>query len=169
MSNKANYSAAELTGALTAGGTPPPSVEWNDPVMRHCVATVHAAEPSAVINDPVTATASTPVTWNAPETACQQLALFEDIVKAAGKTLNNATFNRAGQSLTHVTLPGGGGTYDFGPGHREGDDRCSSSNGTPPRGSSRRKPRSADRVVGPLDGALPIRPLQWDSLPCKPA
>ena len=121
VSNKANYSAAELSGALTAGGTPPPSVEWNDPVMRHCVATVHAAEPSAVINDPVTATASTPVTWNAPETACQQLALFEDIVKAAGKTLNNATFDRAGESLTHVTLPGGGGTYDFGPGHRDGD------------------------------------------------
>ncbi len=121
VSNPANYSAAELNGALTAGGTPPPAVEWNDPVMRHCVATVHAAEPSAVINDPVTATASTPVTWNAPETACQELALFEDIVKAAGKRLNNATFNRAGESLTHVTLPGGGGTYDFGPGHRDGD------------------------------------------------
>ncbi len=77
--------------------------------MRRCIATVHAAEPKAVINNPVTASASTPVTWNAPESACQQMALFEDIVKAAGKTLNNATFNRGGQSLTHLTIPGGGG------------------------------------------------------------
>ncbi len=121
VSNKANYTDAELNGALTAGGTPPPAVEWNDPAMQRCVTTVHAAEPNAVINDPVTATASTPVTWNAPETACQQLALFEDIVKAAGKTLNNATFNQGGESLTHVTIPGGGGIYDFGPGHRDGD------------------------------------------------
>ena len=121
VSNKANYSPTELNGTLTAGGTPPPAVEWNDPAMKRCIATVHAADPKAVINNPVTATASTPVTWNAPETVCQQLALLEDIVKAAGKTLNNTTFNRGGESLTHVTIPGGGGTYDFGPGHRDGD------------------------------------------------
>lgn len=121
LSNKANYSAAELRGALTAGGTPSPAVEWNDPAMKRCVATVHAAEPNAVINNPVTATASTPVTWSAPENVCQELALFEDIAKAAGKTLNNATFNRGGESLTHLTIPGGGGIYDFGPGHRDGD------------------------------------------------
>jgi ABC-type branched-subunit amino acid transport system substrate-binding protein len=121
LSSKANYNDAELKGALTAGGAPPPAVEWNDPAMRHCVASVQAAEPNAKINNPVTATASTPVTWNAPENACQELALFEDIVKAAGKTLNNATFNRGGESLTHVTLPGGGGIYDFGPGHHDGN------------------------------------------------
>ena len=96
-------------------------MEWNDPAMQRCVATVQAAEPNAVINDPVTDTSSTPITWSAPENACQALALFEDIVKAAGKTLNNATFNRGGESLTHVSLPGGGGVYDFGPGHRDGD------------------------------------------------
>ncbi len=115
------HSGAGLKGALTAGGTPPPAAEWNDPAMKRCIATVHAAEPKAVINDPVTATASTPVTWNAPENACQVLTLFADITKAAGKTLNNATFDRGGASLTHVTLPGGDGTYDFGPGHRDGD------------------------------------------------
>ena len=90
---------------MTAGGTPPAAVEWNDPAMRRCIATVHAAEPNAVINDPVTASSSTPVTWDAPENACQVMALFEDIVKAAGKTLNNATFNQGGQSLTHITIP----------------------------------------------------------------
>ncbi len=121
LASKTTSTGAEFKGALTAGGTPPPAVEWNDPAMRRCVATVHAAEPKAVINNPVTATASTPVTWDAPENACQVLALFEDVVKAAGKSLNNLTFNRGGQSLTDLTLPGGGGTYHFGPGHRDGD------------------------------------------------
>ena len=52
-------------------------------------------------------TASTPVTGTPPRPVRQQMALFEDIVKAAGKTLNNTTFNRGGESLTHLTLPGG--------------------------------------------------------------
>jgi hypothetical protein len=121
LASKTNSATAEFNGALTAGDTPPPTVEWNDPAMRRCVATVHAAEPKAVINDPVTAGASTPVTWDAPENACQVMALFEDVVKAAGKTLNNETFNQGGQSLAHVTLPGGGGVFHFGPGHRDGD------------------------------------------------
>jgi hypothetical protein len=89
--------------------------------MKRCIATIKAAEPKAIIYDPATGTPSTPHTWRAPLTACQQVALFEDIVKAAGRTLNNKTFNRGGESLTHVTIPGGGGTYDFGPGHHDGD------------------------------------------------
>jgi ABC-type branched-subunit amino acid transport system substrate-binding protein len=121
LASKTNSTGPEFDGALTAGGTPPAAVEWNDPAMRHCVATVHAAEPNVKINNPVTATSSTPVTWDAPENACQVMALFEDIVKAAGKTLNNATFNQGGRSLTHITIPGGGGTYNFGAGHRDGD------------------------------------------------
>ena len=121
VTNKGGYSQAVLKGALTAGGTPPPSIEWNDPAMKRCVATIHAAEPSAVINNPVTATASTPQTWTAPESACQEMALFTDIAKAAGKTLNNATFNKGGESLTHVNIPGGGGPFDFAQGHRDGD------------------------------------------------
>ncbi len=121
VTNKSGYSQAVLKGALSAGGTPPPSVEWDDPAMKRCVATIHAAEPGAVINNPVTATASTPQTWTAPESACQEMALFTDIAKAAGKTLNNETFNKGGESLTHVTIPGGGGIFDFGQGHRDGD------------------------------------------------
>lgn len=120
-SNKAGHSNAILKDALTAGGIPPASVFWNDPGMKRCVATIQAAEPQATINNPITATASTPVTWTAPQTACVQVALFEDIAKAAGKTLNNETFLRGGESLTHVTLPGGGGTFDFAGGHFDGD------------------------------------------------
>jgi hypothetical protein len=121
VSNKAGYTQSILKGAITAGGIPPASVWWNDPAMKSCFATIKKAEPTAVINNPVTATASTPVTWTAPQTACVQVALFEDIVKAAGKTLNNQTFARGGASLTHVTLPGGGGSFNFSGGHNDGD------------------------------------------------
>jgi len=120
-SNKAGHSNTILKNVLTAGPQPPPSVEWNDPAMKKCVATVQKAEPAAVINNPVTATSATPVTWTAPETACQQMALFTDIVKAAGKTLTNQTFLKGGQSLTHVTIPGGGGTFNFSGNHNDGD------------------------------------------------
>ncbi len=117
----AGYSSAVLKGALTAANLPPASTWWNDPAMKRCIATIKAAEPTATIDDPVTGTASTPHTWRAPLTACQQVALFEDVVKAAGRTLDNETFDRGGESLTHVNIPGGGGTYDFGPGHHDGD------------------------------------------------
>ena len=120
-SNKAGHSNTILKNVLTAGSNPPATVWWNDPAMKKCVAAIQKAEPSAVINNPVTATSTTPVTWTAPEVACQQLALFTDIVKGAGKTLNNQTFLKGGQSLTHVTIPGGGGTFNFSGGHNDGN------------------------------------------------
>jgi hypothetical protein len=119
--NKAGHSNTILKDVLTAGPQPPASTWWNDPAMKRCIAAIHKAEPSAVINNPVTATSSTPVTWTAPQTACQQVALFSDIVKAAGKTLNNQTFAKGAQTLTHVTIPGGGGTFNFSSGHNDGD------------------------------------------------
>jgi ABC-type branched-subunit amino acid transport system substrate-binding protein len=121
VSNKAGYTQSILKNAITAGGIPPASIWWNDPTMKRCIASIRAAEPSAVINNPVTATASTPVTWTAPQTACVQVALFADILKATGKTLTTKTFARGAASLTHVTLPGGGGTFNFSSGHNDGD------------------------------------------------
>jgi hypothetical protein len=120
-SNKAGHSNAILKDVLTAGPEPPAAVWWNDPAMKKCVASIHKAEPTATINNPVTATSSTPVTWTAPQVACQQMTLLTDIVKAAGKTLNNQTFLKGGQSLSHITLPGGGGTFNFSGGHNDGD------------------------------------------------
>jgi ABC-type branched-subunit amino acid transport system substrate-binding protein len=121
VSNKLGYRQAILKNALTAGGYAPLPVVWDDPAMKSCIAKIQAAEPQAVINDPVTATAGTPVTWTAPEVACQQMAMFTDIVKAAGKTLTVKTFGKGGTSLTHVTLPGGGGTFNFSGGHNDGN------------------------------------------------
>ncbi|MGP0031069.1 MAG: ABC transporter substrate-binding protein [Acidimicrobiales bacterium] len=121
VTNKIGYKQSIIKDALTAGGYPPVAVVWDDPAMKRCIATIHAAEPGATINDPVTATSSTPVTWTAPELACQQMALFTDFVKSAGKTLNNQTLAKGAASLGHLTLPGGDGTFAFSAGHGDGD------------------------------------------------
>jgi hypothetical protein len=121
VSNKAGFSQTIMKDALTAGGYAPVAVVWNDPAMKRCIATIHAAEPGPTINNPVTATASTPVTWTAPEVACQQMALFSQFAKAAGKTLNNQTLSRGAVSLGHVTIPGGGGSLTFPSGHGDGN------------------------------------------------
>ncbi len=121
VSNKAGHSQAILKDVLTAGSVPPAKVTWDDPAMKSCVATIKKAFPNDNINNPVTATTSTPVTWTAPEVACQQMALFEAIVKGAGKTLNNSTFVHGGQTLTHINIPGGGGTFDYAGGHNDGN------------------------------------------------
>ena len=121
VSNKAGYTQSILKNAITAGGYPPVAVVWNDPAMKRCIATIHAAEPGAVINNPVTATASTPVTWTAPELACQQMSLFSQFAKAAGKTLTSATLARGAASIHHVVIPGGGGAFSFPSGHGDGN------------------------------------------------
>jgi ABC-type branched-subunit amino acid transport system substrate-binding protein len=121
VSNKLGYQEPIIKDALTAGGYPPVAVVWNDPAMKRCVATIQAAEPSATINNPVTATSSTPVTWTAPEVACQQMALFTDFVKAAGKTLNSQTLGKGATSVGTITIPGGGGTFNFAAGHGDGN------------------------------------------------
>ena len=121
VTNKAGVTPSILKNAITAGGYPPASVWYNDPTMKKCFATVHAAEPGAVINNPITATSSTPVTWTAPETACVQVAMFAAFAKAAGKNLNNQTFAKGASSQTHLSLPGGGGTFNFSGKHNDGD------------------------------------------------
>ncbi len=121
VSNKAGVTQSILKNLLTAGPTPPPTVEWNDPAMKKCVATIEKAEPGASISNPVTATASTPVTYTAPETACQQVALFQDLIKAAGKTLTTQSLVKGANTLTHVTIPGGGGTFNYSGGHNDGN------------------------------------------------
>jgi hypothetical protein len=111
-----------LEGAITGSSNPPPTVSWNDPAMKSCVAVIQQAEPNAQINNPITATAKTPNTWVSPGAACQNVALFVAIAKAAGATLNNATFNQGGESLTSVQIPGFGGTpLHYGPGKHDGD------------------------------------------------
>ena len=67
VSNKAGYTQTSLKDTADGRRLSSACVVWDDPAMKHCVATIQAAEPPAPINDPVTATSSTPVTWTAPE------------------------------------------------------------------------------------------------------
>jgi ABC-type branched-subunit amino acid transport system substrate-binding protein len=121
VSNKAGHSQAILKNALTAGGYPPASVVWNDPAMKRCIARIQNAEPDAPIDDPVTSSSTTSMNWVAPEVACQQMALFSDFARAAGKTLNNQTLSKAATALGHITVPGGGGSFQFPSGSGDGN------------------------------------------------
>jgi ABC-type branched-subunit amino acid transport system substrate-binding protein len=113
---------AVLKNAISGQSGPPFEISWNDPRMQQCIALVKKAEPTATINNPITATSKTPNTWVSPTSACQSVALFTDMAQAAGKVLNNDTLDQAGESLTNVVLPGFGGTpLHFGPDHHDGD------------------------------------------------
>jgi hypothetical protein len=48
--------------------------------------------------------------------ACENVALFAAIAKAAGKSLTVQNFTRAGESLKNFTIPGSGGSVSFAPG-----------------------------------------------------
>jgi hypothetical protein len=121
VSNKAGHSQAILKNGLTAGGYPPASIVWNDPAMKRCIARIQKSEPNAAINNPVTSSSTTSMNWVAPEVACQQMALFSDFARAAGKTLNNQTLSKGASSLGHITIPGGGGSFQFPKGSGDGN------------------------------------------------
>jgi ABC-type branched-subunit amino acid transport system substrate-binding protein len=119
--NKGGFDPAVVKDAITGTSEPPADVYWSDPAMVNCVAMIQAAEPTAKIGNPITAPSKTAQTWFAPQTACDDATLLDDILKAAGPTLNNQTFVQGGESLKNITLPGSGGTLSFGPGHHDGD------------------------------------------------
>jgi Periplasmic binding protein len=90
---------------------------WEDPGIQKCVAIIRKAYPSDTITAyNADAPSNDDHTYIAPESACENLALFTTIAKAAGKDLTVKTFTRAGESLKNITLPGSGGAVSFGPG-----------------------------------------------------
>lgn len=109
-----------LKGLVTATPTPPSTTTWHDADMQSCIRMIKKAYPHDAIDSPIGAPATGATTWVAPMTACQTMALFVDIAKAAGKTLNTATFTKAGESLRDVVIPGVGGPISFGSGKTYG-------------------------------------------------
>ncbi len=107
--------------ALTAGGIPPANVLWEANGMQKCIAKLRAVPGNEKIGNPLTATAKTQPTWDDPEEACEQVPLLVDLLKAAGKTLNNETLAKGADTLTHLTIPGNGGAFNFSNGHNDGD------------------------------------------------
>jgi ABC-type branched-subunit amino acid transport system substrate-binding protein len=105
---------AHLKGLITATTTLPPSVIWKTAPMQQCIKTIERAYPGERISAP-----PAKVTFNGAYIsafdACQNITLFEAAAKAAGKTLNNATFAKGGESLRNLYVPQAG-AVSFGPG-----------------------------------------------------
>jgi ABC-type branched-subunit amino acid transport system substrate-binding protein len=105
---------AHLKGLITATTTLPPSVIWKTPQMQQCVKTIERAYPSEKISPPPAKVTPNGAYISAFD-ACQNVTLFESAAKAAGKTLNNASFAKGGESLHNLYVPQAG-TVSFGPG-----------------------------------------------------
>jgi hypothetical protein len=96
---------------LAASTAPTFYQQWKDPAIQKCVAAVKKAYPSDTITPPVNPTSpgagnSTDTTYTSVVEACQYLALFDDIAKAAGKNLTTASFAKAGFALKNADIPG---------------------------------------------------------------
>ena len=98
--------------------SPVPSVyqAWQDPSVQKCAGIVRKAYPNDQITPPKNPVTGSDQSFAPVERACQNLALFATITKAAGKNLTLSSFTRAGYALRDVTLPGSGGPVSFGPG-----------------------------------------------------
>lgn len=102
---------------LTTSIPGPSSIqEWTEPLVQQCVSVIKKAYPSDTITPPSSTSNSSDHTYIAPESACQDMAMFVKIARAAGKKLTVASFTQAGYSLRNVTFPGSGGPVSFGPG-----------------------------------------------------
>jgi ABC-type branched-subunit amino acid transport system substrate-binding protein len=117
------FDASLLTNALAAyGGMPDPKDVWTTPALQKCIALVTAAHPSEPVGDPTTAKPNTGHSpWSNAVTACQQVNLFAQIAKAAGKNLTNGSFLTGGESLKNITLPGGNQPLSYGPDSYDGN------------------------------------------------
>lgn len=111
--SRKDLNPAYLSGLVTATPTPSFAATWNDADVQGCIRIIKKANPHDSIASPVGSLQTASTTWVAPVTACQTLALFVDIAKAAGKTLNTATFTKAGESLKNVLVPAVGGPISF--------------------------------------------------------
>jgi hypothetical protein len=115
MQGKA-FDSQYVSNVISTTPYPSPSSQWNDPLIKQCVATIRKAYPSDVIQSPIgeAANDSADNTYVAPESACGNVALFAAIAKAAGKSLTTSSFTKAGFGLKNVAIPGAGGTVSFG-------------------------------------------------------
>ena len=108
-------SASYVENALTT--TPLPSAEsrWKDPQIQKCVHTIRKAYPGDAIASPIGQPASdtSDTTYVSAMNACQNVAIFAAIAKAAGKNLTVSTFTHAGEGLHDILFPAAGSAVSF--------------------------------------------------------
>jgi Periplasmic binding protein len=106
---------AYLSNVMTATALPPPAEIWNNAGTQECVHIIKRAFPSDGIRAFDASLPESEQTWTSVEIACSDMALFEDIAKAAGKNLTVSSFVHAGYGLRNVLLPGGNIPVSFAP------------------------------------------------------
>jgi ABC-type branched-subunit amino acid transport system substrate-binding protein len=106
-----------VTNVIATVPYPSPTAQWNDPLIKQCVASIMKAYPSDVIQSPIGQKVgdSSTNTYVAPVSSCTNVALFAAIAKAAGKNLTTSSFTKAGFGLKNLAIPGAGGKVSFGP------------------------------------------------------
>jgi hypothetical protein len=89
---------------------------WHQAADQQCYQIVRKAFPSDKITQPTNPIMGSDQSFFAIEDACDNLAMFTAIAKAAGKDLTRATFIRAGYALRDATLPEAAAPVSFAPG-----------------------------------------------------
>ncbi len=106
---------AYLSNVVTSSPLTPPAVIWDNRGTQQCVHIIRKTYPSDRIRACNATLPESEATWTSVEFACTDMALFADIVEAAGKELTVSSFVRAGYGLKSVTLPGANVPVSFGP------------------------------------------------------
>ena len=105
-----------LKNVVTSSPLTPPAAIWDNAGTQKCVALDRKDYPSNHINAFNASLPDSEETWLGIEIACADMALFADIVTAAGKDLTVSSFVHAGYGLKNLVLPGTNAPVSFGPG-----------------------------------------------------
>ena len=111
-----DYSPNYLSDVVTSTPLTPPTATWDNAGTQRCVHLIRKAYPSDGIRAYNASLPESEATWMSVEIACTDMALFEDIAKAAGKDLTVSSFVHAGYGLKNLVLPGSNAPISFGPG-----------------------------------------------------
>lgn len=124
IGSKTGYDSAILPGAISALASEPWDQIYAQPGMQHCLALISAAHPKEPIIVPTPANETKqPQPWVSAGSACANVTLLSDILRAAGRDLDNQTFKTAGESLKNVNIPGSGapGPLNYSPQYHDGN------------------------------------------------
>ncbi len=106
---------AYLSNVVTSNSLTPPKATWDNAGTQKCAHVIKKAYPSDAIRAYKATLPASEATWTSVEIACPAVALFDDIAKAAGRSLTVSAFVHAGYGLRNQVLPGANTPVSFGP------------------------------------------------------